>query len=136
MKRIMLFFMAAIFSGSAVAEWTQLGDSTTKKGVANTRGVKIFVHNEGIIKIGDRSIMWTLKDYQSAVKVGRKNHSSSKSLEEYDCKNMQYKTLSFYWYSKHKGKGDVVYTESPNSNMQPIIPNSFVHDAWKIACGK
>ena len=137
MGRFILFFIAAIFSGSVLAGWTQIGDFAAKTGGIDTgRGTKTFVLKDGIDKIGDRSIMWTLRDYENPVKVGRKNHYSSRSLEEYDCKNLEYKTLSFYWYSEHKGEGDVVYTESPNSNMQPIIPNSLVHDAWKIACGK
>lgn len=138
MNRIILFFIAAIFSGSAFASWTQIGDDIGKTvGVDTGRGVKTFVMTGGIDKVGeDRAIMWTLRDYESPVMVGKKRHFSSKSLEEYDCKNIQYKTLAFYWYSKHKGKGDIVYSELAHSNAQPIIPNSIAHAAWKMACGK
>ncbi len=137
MKHFIVFFMAVIFSGSAAAGWTQIGDEVVKElGVDTGRGTKTFVLKDGIDKIGDRSIMWTLRDYENPAKVGRKNHYSSRSLEEYDCKEMQYKTLSYYWYSKHNGEGDVVYADISHGDMQPIIPNSLVHDAWKIACGK
>lgn len=137
MKHFIVFFMAVIFNGSAAAGWTQIGDEVVKElGVDTGRGTKTFVLKDGIDKIGDRSIMWTLRDYENPAKVGRKNHYSSRSLEEYDCKEMQYKTLSYYWYSKHNGEGDVVYADISHGDMQPIIPNSLVHDAWKIACGK
>lgn len=137
MIRFILFLMVAVFSGSALAEWTQIGDETAKTvGVDTGRGIKTFVNKEGIDKVGDRVVMWTLRDYESPVKVKHKNHFSSKSLEEYDCKNMEYKTLSLYWYSKHQAEGVIVYSELAHGNPQPIIPNSIAHASWKIACGK
>ena len=137
MKRLFLFFIAAIFSGSALAEWTQIGDYAAKLGGVDTgRGTKTFVMKDGIDKSGDYVVMWTLRDYENPLKVGRTKQNSSKSLEEYDCKNMQHKTLSFYWYSKHQAKGKVVYSETDYGQMQPIIPGSVTHAAWKVACGK
>ena len=137
MKRIILIFIAAIFSGSVLAEWTQLGDDVGKTvGVDTGRGVKTFVMKDGIDKVGERVIMWTLRNYESPVKINGKKHFSSKSLEEYDCKNTEYKTLSFYWYSKHQGKGSIVYSDISHGNPQPIIPHSIAHASWKIACGK
>ena len=137
MKRIILFFIAAIFSGSVLAGWTQIGDFAAKTGGVDTgRGTKTFVDKEGIDKNGDMAVMWILRDYENPLKVGKTRQLSSKSLEEYDCKNMGHKTLSFYWYSRHQAKGTVVYSETDYGQMQPIIPNSLAHDAWKIACGK
>lgn len=137
MIRFILFLMVAVFSGGAAAEWTQIGDDTAKTvGVDTGRGIKTFILKKSIDKVGDRSIMWMLRDYESPVKVNGKKQFSSKSLEEYDCKNMEYKTLSFYWYSKHQAKGTVVYAETLHGNTQPIIPNSIAHVAWKLACGK
>jgi len=96
MNRIILFLMTAIFSGSAVAEWTQIGDDANISGAGNGRGVKTFVRADGIGKNGDRVVMWTLRDYSAPLKVGGKKQLSSISLEEYDCKNIQYKTLVYY----------------------------------------
>ena len=137
MNRFILFFIAVIFSGSVMAEWTQIGDDTVKSvGVDKGRGVKTFVMKDGIDKSGDYVVMWTLRDYESPVKVKGKKHFSSKSLEEYNCKDMEYKTLSFYWFAKQRAKGAVVYSETYHGDMQPIIPNSLAHAAWKIACKK
>lgn len=137
MKRIILFFMFAIFSSSVAAEWTQLTSDTVRtEGVDVGRGVKTFIDKKHIVKNGDRATMWTLIDYESPVLVRGKKQFSSKSLDEYDCQNMEYRTLAFYWHSRQKGEGEVVYSEQHPGNMQPIIPNSAVERAWKIACGK
>lgn len=137
MKRIILFFIFVFFSGSVLAQWTQIGDETAKTvGIDTGRGVKTFVNKEGIDKSGNYVVMWTLRDYESPVKVNGKKQFSSKSLVEYNCKDMEYKTLSFYWYAKHQARGAVVYSETFHGDMQPIIPNSIVHAAWKIACRK
>jgi hypothetical protein len=137
MNRIFLFFIAAIFSGSVLADWTQIGDDVVKElGVDTGRGVKTFVSKDSIDRIGQWAVMWTLRDYESPIMLGKKKQFSSQSLEEYDCKDMQHKTLSFYWYSKHQAKGDVVHSDTRPGQMQPIIPNSLAHASWKIACGK
>lgn len=137
MKRLYLFLISVIFSSSAIAGWTQIGDETAKTvGIDTGRGVKTFVNKDDIDKSGNYVVMWTLRDYESPVKVNGKKQFSSKSLEEYNCKDMEYKTLSFYWYAKHQASGAVVYSETFHGDMQPIIPNSIAHTAWKIACGK
>ena len=46
---------------------------------------------------------------------------STKSLDEYDCQNKQYRTLNLYWYSGHKGEGKIVYSELVPGKMQPLI---------------
>jgi hypothetical protein len=137
MNRLILFFIAVIFSSSVMAEWTQIGDETAKTvGIDTGRGVKTFVRADIAGKHGARVTMWTIRDYESPVKVGNKKHFSSMSLEEYDCKDMQYKTLTLYWYSKHQAKGDIVYSDDSHNDMQPIIPDSIAHAAWKLACSK
>jgi hypothetical protein len=97
MNRLILFFIVVIFSSSVIAEWTQIGDETTKTvGIDTGRGVKTFVRADIAGKHGTRVIMWTIRDYESPVMVENKKHFSSMSLEEYDCKDMRYRTLTFY----------------------------------------
>ena len=137
MNRIIFVFLTLFLSGSVFAAWTQIGDETAKTvGIDTGRGVKTFVMKDGIDKDGRWVVMWTLRDYESPVKVNGKEQFSSKSLVQYDCKDMEHKTLSFYWYSKHQAKGAVVYAEQYHGDLQPIIPGSLTHVAWKIACGK
>jgi len=129
MKRIILFLMVILFSSSAAAEWTLVANN-------GEQGVEIFVNKESIKKDGNLVTIWTLIDYESPQSVGGKNQLSTKSLDEYDCQNEQYRTLNLYWYSGHKEKGKIVYSELVPGKMQPIIPNSVVERVWKITCGK
>ena len=134
MKRIMLFFMIVLFSSSAVAEWTRLGND-------GELGGEIFINKKSINKVGNIAKIWTLTNYAKRQSAGGKKQLSTKSWYEYDCQNEQYRTLILYWYSGHMGKGKIVYSEIVYSGrilakMQPIIPNSAVERIWKITCGK
>jgi len=134
MKRIMLFFMIVLFSSSAAAEWTRVGND-------HELGVEIFIKKESINKVGNIAKIWTLTDYEIPRFAGGKRKLSTKSWYEYDCQNEQYRTLILYWYSGHMGKGKIVYSEIVYSGrvpgkMQPIIPNSVVERIGKITCGK
>lgn len=148
MKPIILFFILAIFSGSAAAviisvfsdsktaEWTQVADDVVRtEGVDAGRGVKIFVNKESIEKNGDRTTMWSLFNYESPMPVGSEKHFSTVSLDEHDCQNKEYRTLTFHWFSRHKAAGDPIYSETRDGNMQPIISGSVVERVWEIACG-
>lgn len=137
MKNIILFFMFGIFSGGAAAEWTILASDTVRtEGVDAGRGFKSFIDKKTITKNGDRSTMWSLADYESPIGVGGKKQLSSKSLEEYDCQNKEFRTLAFYWFSRHQAEGDVVHSEEAPGKMQPIVKGSVTEKAWNAACGK
>ena len=129
MKRFVLFFMFAIFSSSAAAGWALVGDDIEQ-------GVKTFINKNTISKHGNMAKMWSAVDYESARSVDGKDQLSTISLDEYDCKNEQYRTLTFYWYSHHRGEGELIYSETVPGKMLPIVPNSVGEIAWKIACGK
>lgn len=139
MKRVLLLFVLTIFCGTVVAEWTILASDTLRveaPGTTGGRGTKVFVNKDMINKEGTRATMYTLTDYESPLTVGNKQHLSTKSLDEYDCENKQYRTLSYYWYSRHQAKGDIVYDDKRPGTMQPILEGSIIEDAWKVACSK
>ncbi|MDN5753882.1 MAG: hypothetical protein L0H15_11515 [Nitrosospira sp.] len=148
MKRITLFLTFAIFSGSAVAvissvfsngepaQWTQVADDVVRtEGVDAGRGVKTFVDKEGVKKNGDMATMWTLFNYESPVSIGSEQHFSTVSLNEHDCRNKEYRTLVFSWFSRHNAGGNPIYSETKEGRMQPIISDSVAEREWKIACG-
>jgi hypothetical protein len=121
--------MVVIFTSNAAAKWTQVGDDVGQD-------EKIFVNKKSIRKDGPLVTIWALIDYESPQSIGGKDQLSTRSLDEYDCQKKQYRTLNLYWYSGHKGKGKIVYSELLPGKMQPIIPNSVVERVWKITCGK
>lgn len=129
MKRFILFFMFAIFSSSVLAEWTLVGNDIEQ-------GVKTFIDKNTISKNGNMVKMWSVVDYESPRSANGKDQLSTKSLDEYDCKNEQYRTLTFHWHSHYKGEGELLYSETVPSKMLPIVPDSVGEIAWKIACSK
>jgi hypothetical protein len=141
MKRVILFFVLAVFSGSVVAEseWTILARDTMRveaPGTAQGRGTITFVNKGSIAREGVRATMYTLTNYESPLMVGGKPQLSTKSLKEYDCENKKYRTLAYYWYTRYDAKGDLIYDDTTPSKMLPIIDGSVLEDAWKVACGK
>ena len=98
MRHFVLFSMFAIFSSSAAAEWALVGDDIEQ-------GVKTFINKNTISKHGNMAKMWSAVDYESSRSADGKEQLSTISLDEYDCQNEQYRTLAFYWYSRHRGEG-------------------------------
>ncbi|HRQ05064.1 MAG TPA: hypothetical protein PK580_03775 [Nitrosomonas halophila] len=139
MQRIILSVVLAFFCGSVAAEWTLLMSDTVRTEAPGTvagRGTKVFIDKNSITREGTRATMYTLTDYESPLMVGGKRQLSTKSLDEYDCENRKYRTLAYYWYSRHQAKGDLVYDDTAPGRMLPVIDGSTIEDAWKIACGK
>jgi hypothetical protein len=141
MKRVIIFFVLAIFSGSVMAEteWTILASDTVRveaPGTAGGRGTKTFVDKNSITKEGTRATMYTLTNYESPLMVGGKHQRSTKSLDEYDCENKKYRTLAYYWYTRYDAKGDLIYDDTTPTKMLPVVEDTITEDAWKVACGK
>lgn len=130
MRSILLFIAFMFFSSSAsAARWEIIGDDIEQ-------GVKTFIDINSVSKRGTLVKMWSVVDYESPRIIDGKEQLSTKSLDEYDCKNGQYRTLAFYWYSRHRGEGELVYSEIDPGPTLPIVPGSVGEKAWKKACGK
>lgn len=130
MKRVILFLILVIFSGSVAAEWIK---------VDKTVGSTMYADKTTISKNEDGSMvtLWRMDDFiRSQVNKG-KNRLSLKIQYEYDCKNVQLRVLAFSWYSDQMGEGEIVYSNAePSPEEMPIMPDSFDEKFWKIACGK
>ena len=80
MRCFVLFFMFAIFSSSAAAEWALVGDDIEQ-------GVKTCINKNTISKNGNMTKMWSVVDYENPRSAYGKDQLSTKSLDEYDCQN-------------------------------------------------
>lgn len=130
MKHIIIFpivMLVMLFSSSAMAEWAKIDDFVGD-------GRNVFVDIDSAERNGDRVTMWTLTNYAGPREVSNKEHMSTKTLEEYDCNNEQYRTLSIYWFSEHDAEGDVFYEETAPGKMKAILPDTNYSEARKIAC--
>jgi len=130
MHKAILMMLLTIVSSSAMAEWVKVG--TTNK-------YTFYADPDTIRKKGNIVKMWILFDFNSTHEGATAGHKylSSKSQDEFDCKEEQRKLLYFSRHSKNMGGGDVAYTcNEPEMNWSPVAPDSVGKDLWKFACGK
>ncbi len=127
MKKLLLILML-IVSTSAMAEWVA---------IATADGIISYANPATIRKSGNKVKMWSLIDFNSVQEDAGDKFLSSKSQNEYDCKEERIRTLYFSWHSENMGGGDVVYIDrKPDKNWDPVMPESTGENLWKIACGK
>ena len=127
--KLLIAALLALFSTSAMAEWTAVsfGDKqTTYADLATIR------------KSGNKVKMWRLYDRKVAETVAaNKPFLSIAGQDEYDCKEEISRTLTYTFYSKNMGAGEVVYSSgNAHDEFEPITPGSGIETLFKVACGK
>jgi hypothetical protein len=129
LKKSVAALVLAILSGSAVAEWTQVG---------RTSSVTAYADFSTIRKKGHTAKMWSLYDFAAPFKLDPETSSASsaKGLTEYDCKDERDRTVFYAYFSDQMGRGNAVFTKNEVMDWQPTIPQSFGRALWEIACGK
>jgi hypothetical protein len=103
-------------SGNAMAEWIKHSDSGD---------FSAYIELSTISKSGDLAKMWTLRDYKVSQNFNGRKWLSIKTRQEFNCKNMQVRSLEVTLYSNNMGKGSVVKTEALNSNWDVINPDKL-----------
>ena len=129
MNKLLIAALLTVFSTSVMAEWTVVIYSDTTTAYADISTIR---------KSGDRVKMWRLYDFKVTQTVAAsKLFLSAVSQDEYDCKEETAKTVTFNWYSKNMGQGEVVYTSGTlHVEPRPIAPGSIDNTLFKVACGK
>ena len=130
MKKLLLTLMLAVVSSSAIAEWVEIGetDKETTKAYAST-----FYADPDTIRItGNRVKMWSLVDYK--ITMEEIGVTSSKSQDEYDCKEKKQRVLFISFYSRHMGKGETVVIHNERGDWKPTSPGSANEAILKFAC--
>jgi hypothetical protein len=124
-KTILLLLLVG--SSKTMAEWIDVGGNDYST---------IFADPATIRKVDNSVKMLSLYDTDIAQVVGGISFMSSKSLDEYDCKEKQSRTLAFYWYSGNMGEGNILYSNTDANKWNTVMPKSISEALWKIACGK
>lgn len=127
MKRLLLGLMLLLAATAASAEWTDVGDSDE---------FIQYVDRATIRRNGNFVKMWDLKDYKSTQTAAGESFLSTKSQQEYDCKEEKRRLLAFAWFSGQMGNGKVVFSNNDPAKWAPVQPGSIGETLWKIACGK
>ena len=108
-------------------KWAFVGSSEISTGYADPATIR---------RAGNRVKMWSLYNYKTTQKTDDETYISTRSRNEYDCKEEQTRILYFSAHSGNMG-GGVTVSHSPNSSgdWTPIAPGSVAESFLKIACG-
>ena len=122
-----LLFSIVVFSSSSYAEWTKVGKNVI-------RSIQ-YVDFESIRKKDGYVYWWELYDYLRPKKSGI---SSAKVFVQGDCKQLQYKNLS---YSLHKeqmggGIGKIPTISKQHRVWKHPSPNSIGELTLKAVCSR
>ena len=126
--KLLIAALLAVFSTSALAEWTEIGGNDTLATYADLSTIR---------KSGDKVKMWNLSDFKVVQTVNGKRLLSKAMQYEYDCKEEISRMLTLNYYSKNMGQGDIVYMSGNlHVEFEPIPPGSVGETLFKVACGK
>jgi Surface-adhesin protein E len=125
MSRILLMLLLVLVSDHALAEWVNVGGDEYST---------IFADPGSIQRAGNIVKMLSLYDTDIAQVAGSISFMSSKTLDEYDCKEKHSRTLAFYWYSGNMGEGNILYSNTDPGKWGPVIPKSMSETLWDFAC--
>lgn len=113
----------------AMAEWTAV------EWIHEDGGLTLYVDYTTIRKVGDKVRMLSLADFE-VVEKDEIDSFSSRSQNEYDCKEKQMRQLFYSLYSGSMGNGKMEHSNSEHLEWTPVKPESMEEAMWNIACGK
>jgi len=125
MKKII--FLLIFVTGFANAEWTKVtfSDETT-----------MFLDAKTIKKNGDLVSVETLMNFPLGASSDDKKFSykSSRTIEEFNCKTNQSRTIAFTWYSETMGNGKKVYSDNHSYEFNKVVPSSLFDAVKRKVC--
>jgi len=129
MRKTILLVLLAIVSGSAMAEWREIGGNDK---------YTVYVNPKIYWKDGKTAKMWHLFDYKALRSSNcHIDYISSIMRYEYDCKQQRFRSIYLSAHSEHMGKGlsSVVQANPYPDKWEPVVPGSFGQKLFNMACG-
>jgi len=130
MHKVILMILLAVVSSGSRAEWVEIGETEEKD-------LTVYADPTTIRKTGNTVKMWSLDDYKSVRNTLGLMNLSSRSLNEYDCKEKQVTMHFLYVHSGNMGRGEAVQINGEYCCWwSHVSPESMGEILWKFACGK
>ena len=124
MKKTILTLLLVAMSTGAMAEWVELGE--------NDQGV-YYIDPTTIRKDGNFRRVWTMDDLKQR---GKSGEMSTRTLEEYDCKEELYRTLVISAHDKPMLSGSTLLSVNITTEWRFVPPDTPAEARRSIACGK
>ena len=127
-RKAIPILLLAIVSGSAMADWVEVGRSKTDT---------LYVDPSTIRGTDSVARMWALNDYKATQRLDNREPFKSETMEyEYDCKDEQSRLLYFTSHPDNMAEGEVLDFNVVPGAWTRNPPGSGLEVLWKIACGK
>ena len=131
MNKVFFAIVAIGVNSAALADWVK---------IAITEKSTIYADPSTIRKVGTTAKMWYTFDYRAPQQLtmnGRDvRYLSTRGEDEFDCKVLRKRRLFHTGHSENMGGGDIVATDSTQTQWIPIPPGTIAEIMWKLACGK
>lgn len=122
---IILAIPFVIGSNDAIADWIKISEYND---------ISHFVDLTTARKDGNIVKMWTMFDSEKTIKTKYDEFMSMKTLYEFDCKEMQLRSIDSTSYSENMGRGKVVLNNPNPGKWRYISPESAGHRYWRVVC--
>jgi hypothetical protein len=126
-----IFFVLMLLSSvPAYAEWLVVGTSTDDD--------MIYIDPATIRQKGELVEVWVLFDSRLAKRFLETTsyYASTRQLQQYNCTEEQYRSLTVTWFSSNMGKGTVVDNLTKEGQWQPVPPGSVGRYLMNLVCAK
>jgi hypothetical protein len=127
-----LSLVAILGVGQAQGEWVDIGGKVQ----GELTIYRVYIDPDNIHHNGDVVTLWALFDYQSIQRIVGGPWLSSKAQRQFDCAERRIRLLGYMTFTGNMGSGEPVFSNSQESNWEPITPDSIDNKLWEVACSK
>ena len=124
--------IAMLSFGPAWAEWIDIGGKV-KDGVTVYR---VYIDPDNIHRNGEVVTLWVLFDYQTIQSIVGGPWLSSKARREFDCTSDRIRLFGYMTFTGNMGSGEAVFSNSNESQWEPIAPDSIDRKLLEVVCAK
>ena len=127
MKQLLMGLMLLITATAASAEWIF---------VAQTDQMESYV-DDGTIRRSSQFVkLWVLTNFRDPYRGNGDSYLSSKSQNEYDCKEGTFRNLAIVYFVGRMGNGRTMpIVDEMSLKWRAPAPGTVGEKNWKIACG-
>jgi hypothetical protein len=124
--------IALLSIGPAGAEWLDIGGKV-QDGLTVYR---VYIDPDNIHRNDDVVTLWALFDYTTIQSIVGGPWLSSKARREFDCTKNRIRLLGYMTFTGNMGSGEPVFSNSNESQWEPIAPDSIDRKLLEVVCTK
>ena len=124
--------IAVLNFGPAWAEWIDIGGKV-QDGLTVYR---VYIDPDNMHRHGDVVTLWVLFDYRTIQSIVGGPWLSSKARRELDCRAHRIRLLGYMTFTGNMGSGEPVFSNSNESQWEPIAPDSIDRKLLEVVCPK